>query len=153
MQPLNYFINKTSGTATCKGYGRRYFAGTPHNAVVSSSYNGYPVTEIDTAAFFKYRNLESVSFPTSLKFIQYDAFTLCSSLKSIIFPSSLKYIDWSFGECSSLETITLPCTFISIGENGFYEDNMMQHIAVDFGEKDDWLGTAIKIFNTLDHAR
>lgn len=72
------------------------------------SYNGhtYNVTSIEGECFINCAGLISVTFPSSLKTINYSCFINCTGLTSITIPSSVTYInDYAFKNCIGLATI------------------------------------------------
>lgn len=101
------------------------------------------VTEAESEAFFKCRNLREVVFNEGLRTIRRNAFCGCIFLQRITLPSTvteigrLAFVDCNslqvvglheglqtigvgaFGGCSSLESITLPSTVTEIGVYAF----------------------------------
>ncbi len=63
--------------------------------------------------------LTSVSFPSSLTSIGYEAFNGCTNLSSISLPSNIKYIcDYAFYGCTGLnaKSLTIPASIVTIGQ-------------------------------------
>lgn len=156
MPNLCYTVDKKTGTAKYRGHA----FGTNTNQkklAIASKYEGYPVTRIGVASSYENSNMKSVVIPSSITIIETDAFYKCASLESVSFPSSMKIIyRGGFNQCYSLETIILPDTFINICDSGFYDklncfdgDDMLSHIDVRFGQSDDWFGTVLGIFDSL----
>ncbi len=84
---------------------------------------------IDFEVFTWCRSLESIKFSEGLDSIGYGAFQGCENLKSIIFPSSLKYIGNSaFWGCTSLNNITLPSLLTVIGEDAFKQCSSLKEV-------------------------
>ncbi len=83
------------------------------------------VSEIESEAFDRCSNLESVSLSDSLTFIGYAAFRGCASLKSIKIPARVSYIGYeAFSGCSSLTKIVCKApTPPSCGDNTFDDVN------------------------------
>ena len=102
------------------------------------------VETISSYAFAKLTALEEVVFPSTLKFIEYGAFSGCSSLKKLTFsgennivtinqfafegcdltgtldlPSAYVISDRAFAGNANLETVNLPKTLMTIGANAF----------------------------------
>ena len=100
LQP--YFNYKISGTY-CTVSLKDEYRTTVTDVVIPSSYEGitvYEVTGFDNAV-----NLESVTFPDTIKYIS--GFSGCTSLKSVVIPKSVKGLSGStFYNCTSLESVT-----------------------------------------------
>lgn len=65
-------------------------------------------TEIIEAEAFKQCDIESITFPDTLKEIKASAFAGCSKLKEVTIPKSVKMVEFAaFSECSSLEKIII----------------------------------------------
>ena len=116
-------------------------------------------TTIAEKALYSQKNLTSVTFPTSLTTINYQAFygcsgltalnlqrvaTIgeqafysCSGLKTITFNGSyLKYIgNWAFNSCSGLsyEDFTLPGSVEYLGERAFFDMKMTGTLTINAG--------------------
>lgn len=72
---------------------------------IPSSYDGKNVTEI--YGFNDAVNLESVTIPNTVEYIDAGAFSGCTKLQSIVIPKSVKGIGGSaFDDCTSLSTVT-----------------------------------------------
>lgn len=83
---------------------------------------GNGVRSIETSAFEKRTNLETITFSSgsSLEYIGYDAFYGCSKLTSISIPNTVTQIDgYAFYGCSKLETVSFP-TNIKVIANGIF---------------------------------
>lgn len=148
-----YRIDKKCRTVAYNGYHYEYEDSNgigKTRIIIQGKYRGLPVIEISDWALNGCRkSITSVSIPPSIVAIGYCAFYGCALLKSIDIPYSVKHIEHSFGYCTALEAISLPCTFIHIDSQCFEHDDRLQSIAVKFGNSDDWLGTMVKIFGTL----
>ena len=76
--------------------------------------------EIESAAFYGYEALETVTFPDSVTSIGCEAFYQCVSLESIDLPDSLETIeDFAFADCSSLRAVAFPDGLTCIGSDAF----------------------------------
>ena len=80
-------------------------------------------TSISEGVFFGNECLRSVTLPSTLKEIDWQAFTKCSNLESITLPEGLEKIGWAaFAACDKIKTVTIPSTVTFIDESAF--DNM-----------------------------
>ena len=62
----------------------------------------------------------SITFPSGLTTIDYEAFYGCKNLKELNLPSTVTYIsDFAFCNCDSLTKLVLPNSLKTIGENAF----------------------------------
>lgn len=98
-------------------------------AVIKDTYRGKPVTFIGGSAF------------------------ACTNITSVYIPASIKVLGaYAFFGCRCLETIYLPDTLIGMAhyERSFENDCRVSCIIVRFGKSDDWLGTVISLFQSLD---
>ena len=115
-----YYI--VSGIGTCKDT----------DVVISSTYNGKPVTSIGESAFIDCTNLTSITIPKSVKSIEHSAFAGCSSLTSITIPSSVTSIGAAtFANCTSLTSIIIPSSVTSIGYGAFQRCTSLTNFVVD----------------------
>jgi len=100
-----------------------YVASSPNasgNVVITSFYDGYPVTSIGNNAFYSCINLTSVTIPNSVTSTGNDAFEGCTSLLSVTIPNSVTSIgDSAFEGCTSLASVTIPNSVTSIGVVAF----------------------------------
>jgi hypothetical protein len=81
---------------------------------------------IGTSAFADMRCLETVTLPSTLKFIYYNAFS-SSSLSSIDLPEGLQEIHYNaFSWCSSLTSMDIPSTVSKIEPSAFAGNNFQQ---------------------------
>lgn len=77
------------------------------------------VTEISAGAFYRVKNLTSISIPNSVKSIGNGAFFGCANLNNITIPESVEFIGpEAFARCSNLTTITIP-DGVKIADNAF----------------------------------
>ena len=87
-----------SGIGTC----------TDTDIVIPDTYEGLPVTVIDTYAFSNNTNLSSVTIPNTVTRINSEAFSYCSGLTSITIPNSVTRIDnYAFSDCTNLTSVTI----------------------------------------------
>lgn len=107
------------------------------------SANGYKVTRIGRKACQSCKDLTTVVIPSSVKSIEYDAFSYCEGLTSVTIPNSVTSIEYggfegcialtsielpnslrtistfAFSLCRGLTSITLPTSLNTIGSNAF----------------------------------
>lgn len=100
-------------------------------------------------AFCNCEHLKTVDIPETIKVLNRAVFNECDSLESIRLPDSIQRLYATSLECESLKTIDIPCTFIRIYLHAFIGVDILQRIIVRFGASDDWLGTAVRIFNDI----
>ena len=104
------------------------YEGVGTNVVISSAYEGVPVTSIGDWAFSNCSSLESVVIPDSVTSIGDGAFNNCDGLTSIVIPDSVTSIGSSaFYNCSSLESVEIPDSVISIGDYAFNTCSNLQY--------------------------
>jgi len=94
------------------------YKGSDMNVVIPSTIEGYPVVSIGDHAFY-YSDVESVTLPHGLKYLEDYAFGWCHSLTDITLPETVVSIgEWAFYQ-SGLQSIEIPFTVESIGINAF----------------------------------
>ena len=91
----------------------------------------YNVTSIGQKAFYKCKNLSSVSLPNSITTINDHAFWFCSKLTSIVIPNSVTSIgEWAFAGCDGLAFVTIPNSVTSIGAGTFSGCKNLASVAI-----------------------
>ena len=96
--------------------GRGAFCGHPNATVFIPG----GVETIATYAFRQCTGLTRLSFPTTLKSVEWSAFEGCSGLTELTLPATLKKIDAStFSGCKGLKKITIPDGATEIGGYAF----------------------------------
>ena len=76
--------------------------------------------EFGSRTFYNCSGLTSLSLPSGITSIGWEAFSGCSGLTSLILPSSLTSIDReAFSGCSGLTSLSLPSGITSIGDEAF----------------------------------
>ncbi len=139
-QGLTYTLNKSTGLLTISGSGKMYdFRATnlgtnkktpwdSDNDLIKSVVINEGVTYVGQYSFFKCKNLESVSLPSTVTEIgglgdmttSYGAFQECTSLKTINLPEGLQTIGpCAFKKCSALRSVILPNSLTSLGYAAF----------------------------------
>ena len=127
---LTYTVD-TGGWAYVSGIGT--CADT--DVIIPATYNGFPVTGIDNAAFSGRTRLVSVTIPASVTKIGTYAFSGCSSLQTVTFKEESRLTrvgDYAFDMCGALTGITLPNGVTEIGTYAFTYCRSLQ--TVTFGE-------------------
>lgn len=70
-------------------------------------------------------SLSEVKIPNTVWKIEHGAFCGCSTLEHIDIPESVTNIEWSAFGNSGLRSIVIPSNINFIGDNAFYNDNLM----------------------------
>ena len=84
-----------------------------------------------SGAFSGYRDLESVSIPSSVTSIGDYSFNGCTSLKSVSIPDSVTSILWyAFSGCTALSNVSLPSTLKTLGYHAFYNCTSLKSIEI-----------------------
>jgi len=83
------------------------------------------VEVIRSAAFNGCVSLSEVKIPNTVWKIEKGAFWGCSALEHIDIPESVTTIEWNTFRNTGLRSIVIPSNIISIGDNAFYNDNLM----------------------------
>ena len=81
----------------------------------------YSVYSLDYGAFYKCKDLTSLTLPNSIEEIGGDCFYLCENLTTMNVPASLKSIGHHFAYGSGLKELNLPDSIVSLCE-GFSSD-------------------------------
>ena len=106
--------------------------------IISSTYKGLPVTEIDQYAFRDCDRLESVEISDSVTSIGKDAFCNCDSLTNIKIGGSVTSIGYAaFGYCDSLTSIAIGESVSSIGDYAFASCSSLTSITFN-GTIEEW---------------
>lgn len=119
---------------------------------------------IGEEAFINCSSLSSVTWPENLKYIDIGAFKR-TALTSIVFPSGLEQIGkitstietGAFSECTKLQSVTIPGSVVSLGDNTFNGCTSLNSVTIEDGLekigtgcfKDDDLLTSIYLPNTV----
>ncbi|GHU02171.1 hypothetical protein FACS1894147_03480 [Spirochaetia bacterium] len=77
------------------------------------------VTEILLESFWECPNLQSITFPSTLRIIE-NAFQRLPRLETVNIPYGVTTIrEWAFNKCEKLTSVTIPASVTTIGENVF----------------------------------
>lgn len=107
---------------------------TDKDIVVATTYNGLPVTKIDSYALYNCQFIESVVIPEGVTIIHDEAFYLCKNLKKVTLPSTLEWIQyWAFAGCESLERITIPDSVTQISIRAFSDCKNLSSLTLGNG--------------------
>lgn len=107
--------------------------------------------KIAAEAFKECKNLESILFPSNLKYIEKNAFYDCSNLTSLELPYSLENIGESvFSYCTNLESIEIQNNIFTAIDGILYTKDLKTLIQYPSGKKDETFNmpdTVAKISN------
>lgn len=154
---LEFELNEDKASYTVVGQGTC----TDTELVIPQKYEGLPVTAIADNAFKMWRELTSVSIPSSVKtigekafytcdslttleiegdgtVIGFEAFRGCSALSEIVLPEGVTEIgDYAFAYCADLESFTFPSTIEKVGERVFENCKDIDKVLYT-GTKEQW---------------
>ncbi len=100
---------------------------------IPPSYNGKPVTEIGTDAFYN-TNITSVIIGNKVTNICDFAFSNCFYLTSVIIPNSVISLgDCVFSSCYSLTSVIIGNGVTTIGERAFYSCSNLTNVTIGNG--------------------
>jgi serine/threonine protein kinase len=124
----NLTYEEQDGTILITGY-----HGNAVDLILPTYINNLPVTEIGEYAFGEIDTIQSIVLPRRLETIFNSAFCLCTSLKQITFPASLRRIDYfAFYHCN-LNELSIPDSVITIGYNAFEENRALRRVSIGSG--------------------
>lgn len=96
----------------------------------------FRVTEISDSAFFRAKNLTSVTMPADIRGFGKNMFDGCEKLVSCNIPDNVTEISPScFSSCAALKSIVLPAGVTAIGNNAFYYCSSLDSISLPEGLK------------------
>lgn len=105
---VKYGIDKAANKAVVLGAGEDDIFDLDIPETVSFEGTDYPVTEIGRMAFYQNGTIESINFPSGLKYIGSWSFMDCSALQSVTLPDGIEKVDsCAFRHCVSLESVDL----------------------------------------------
>lgn len=96
----------------------------------------FRVTEISDSAFFRAKNLTSVTMPADIKGFGKNMFDGCEKLVSCNIPDDVTEISPNcFSSCAALKSIVIPAGVTAIGNNAFYYCSSLESISLPEGLK------------------
>ena len=114
-------------------------------ALIDRSLTEYRVPDhvkvIGKWAFYRMKNLQSVSLPKNLEAIEEGAFAYCAALNSMVIPAGVTAIeDYTFTGCTGLTAVRLPVELRRIGRYGFCGCEALRQIQLPtvFAELDEY---------------
>ncbi len=117
-------INKFCNALTVAGIDfLNYMTYIPQGCFYGSTFEHFTIpsniTKINWEAF-AFSDLQNIVIPSSVKYIEPEAFECCYDLRHVIFDEGCILIDsFCFTRCDSLKSVVLPSTLANIGEGIF----------------------------------
>ena len=116
------------GTITITGY-----TGTDATVTIPSEIDGKSVVSIGRSAFYKCETIRQLVISEGITGME-DAFTYCENLETVSFPNTLKSIGrGAFSDCIKLNNINLPDGLVSIGDYSFLDCIKLNNINLPDG--------------------
>lgn len=101
-----YEFWKINDKVIFRGYTRSYLSTNASDVVIPDTFNGEPVTVVDSYCFMKCKIIESVVIPASIEKVEVEAFINCKNLKKVTFLNKNTVVDkTAFTRCNNLEEI------------------------------------------------
>lgn len=89
------------------------------------------VTRINDYAFYGVKSLETVRFPSTLKYIGTASFSNCTNLQEVVFPDSILEIgDFAFFSCNKIKSIEIPKSVTWIGMGAFEYCKKLEYVVL-----------------------
>ena len=102
----------------------------------------YPGNDGNWYGVFGDSALEYIELPSTLKKIEYSAFSGCKNLRNIHLPERLGYIgEWCFQE-SGLESVTLSSSLKTVENRTFYQCKNLKKVIFEKGSKVEKIGSS-----------
>lgn len=123
---------------TISGIGRAYASSSgkeEKTVIIRNEYHNYPVIYIGSQCFFHDTAIQLAYIPASITIIGNCAFCGCSHLETLSLPDSFIWIE------NALDGL--------FSGGCFGHDDSLSNIDVRLGTSDDWLGTVLRIFDSL----
>ena len=109
------------------------YSGSSKRVIIAEEYNGVPVTRIGAQAF-KYKGITSVVMPSTLKYIDSEAFFSCRRIRYIIIPEGVTKIgEAAFAGCDLLTNVFIPSSVTHIGDSAFCLNDSLRSIIIPEG--------------------
>lgn len=105
------------------------------NIIIPSYYNGKPVTQINTNAFYNKTTIKSITIPATVRIIQNQAFRDCTELEHIILEKDSRLSEvgnYAFMDCESLKEVVLPESVTIVGARIFAGCAALENITVPY---------------------
>ena len=104
------------------------------DVTIPSTLGGYPVTAVGDEAFYRCRNLSSVTIPDGVISIGNKAFYRCTGLSDITIGNSVTSVgDAAFYSCYHLTSVTVPGSVKNIGEEAFADCSALVSVTIGNG--------------------
>lgn len=159
-ESLTSSFDAATGTLTISGTGEMKnmgtFPWTGYRNSIKTVVVGEGCTSIASHAFSTTTDLASitsVSLPSTLKSIGYNAFYANAALPSVTLPASLESIGgYAFGQCDALTTLTIPDGVTTIGDKAFVGCDKLASISIGKGLQTlaPDVGSVAHVFNNID---
>jgi len=134
---LTWTFDESTGTLTISGTGDMKDGTKPWydwRSKIKTVIIGEGCTSIGSQAFATtadIASITSVSLPSTLKSIGYNAFYANAKLASVTLPASLESIEgYAFGQCDALTTLTIPDSVTTIGDKAFVGCDNLASISI-----------------------
>jgi hypothetical protein len=112
------------------------YIGSSDSVTIPAQIDGHDVKAIDDYAFNGNTAIVNVTLSEGIKSIGHWSFLDCSTLESITLPQSLIEIQYNaFGNCTALRNINLPANLTYLGDYAFYNCKSLTSITVPGGIK------------------
>ena len=99
---------------------------------IPSSVNGILVDSIGPAAFYNTPSIQVINFPSTIKYIEENAFTHCNGLEYLEFPEGLIEIrKHAFSYCENLRSVRIPASVNRIVDLAFAECYLLEEVVFD----------------------
>ena len=121
-----------NGVTSIGDYAFRYYPNRCNNIISVSIPSS--VKTIGFEAFVACSNLKTVKLSKGLTSIGFGAFKYCSNLESITIPEGVTTIDEeAFFNCNNLVSVKLPNSLRRIGKNAFASYNKIENFTIPYG--------------------
>ena len=86
---------------------------------------------IASRAFYWNDNIESITIPNNVEFVNDEVFYNCDKLETVNFSKNLKIIgEGAFNSCDALKEIEIPDTVLMISEDAFYSCDSIEKVRI-----------------------